>query len=751
MPRRQKTFSIDLSPTKNEVQDSEANALASSEVTASEEEGSSASKGSSPKTATRKKASKRSSKRASIQPDLLPVDQMQSASNSAQGVLDTSGHVFQQANSMANEPMVESDDAMRAAEGKDPIAWEPEAVVEEPPCEKAIPESEEQGSDLHALIPAENHEVALALTSSTTESESAEAGKAQGDEEVGQKSASHHKARRVPRVLVANPVSKMIGHWYDRLSGAVSSGTLSGMEEEYSSGHTGRDFLWNTIGVGTWGMVFPLLTIVVTRLVGVEQAGMFSLAFITGLMLMFLANYGVRTFQVSDVSEEYSFQEYQINRIITCIIMIVVGVGYLWIRGYESDMLIISAGVYAYKLIDGLADVYEGRLQQVDKLYLAGISQAIRSVIAVAVFSLVLFVSLNLPAACVAMAIAAAITFVVVTYPLALFETPRSKGVKVAHLWSLLKLCFPLFIALFMYNLIDNMPKFLMEGRLAYENQLYFNALYFPAHSILLIAGFVYKPLLLRMAQQWADPAQRKKFDLTIVGIMGVIVVLTFAMMGIMGWIGLPIMSYLYGLDFGQFKGLCFIMLAAGGVTAAIEFIYQVITVLRRQNQLMRSYVVAFGFSLFVPILLIEFTGLPGAVIGYLIVMTILFVLLMSEYVSIRLEFTHQSIEEVYKAGTYEYYQYLYEDQKNQKVAQSDAVDANEIVVAGEDGESQTPEGEGSAHNATGDSPDVASADGESSASCAAVDSSGSSNGESQASTKRTSSRRRARGAKEKS
>ena len=73
---------------------------------------------------------------------------------------------------------------------------------------------------------------------------------------------------------------------------------------------------------------------------------------------------------------------------------------------------------------------------------------------------------------------------------------------------------------------------------------------------------------------------------------------------------------------------------------------------------------IAFGFSLFVPILLIEFTGLPGAIIGYLIVMAILFVLLISEYVSIRLEFTHQGIEEVYKAGTYEYYQYLYEDQK---------------------------------------------------------------------------------------
>ncbi|MEF2896475.1 MAG: hypothetical protein U0N69_04420, partial [Senegalimassilia anaerobia] len=41
---------------------------------------------------------------------------------------------------------------------------------------------------------------------------------------------------------------------------------------------------------------------------------------------------------------------------------------------------------------------------------------------------------------------------------------------------------------------------------------------------------------------------------------------------------------------------------------------------------------------LFVPVLLVNFTGLPGAVIGYLIVMCILLVLLVSEYASIRMD-----------------------------------------------------------------------------------------------------------------
>lgn len=450
-----------------------------------------------------------------------------------------------------------------------------------------------------------------------------------------------------------NFITRTVNDWCNRLLGAVSDRSLAEQEEEYAAHRTTRDFVWNTIGVGMWGMVFPLLTIVVTQLVGVEQAGMFSLAFVTGLMLMFVANYGVRAYQVSDIEEEHSFSDYQINRFLTCIIMVVAGFAYCAIRGYTDSMLLISAGVYLYKMVDGLADVYEGRLQQVDKLYLAGISQAFRSIVVVIVFSIVLFVSRNLEAACISMAVSSAATFLFLTFPLALFETPKSRKWSFGGIFDLFKQCFPLFVALFMYNLIDNMPKFVMEGVLSYDNQLYFNALYFPAHGILLTAGFIYKPLLLKMANVWADPAKRKRFDFIIVVILASIVVMTLAMMLIMGSIGLPIMSFLYGIDFMPFRDLCFIMLVAGGVTAGIEFVYQVITVLRQQKSVMKLYLITFGFSLFIPILLINFTGLPGAIIGYLIVMCILFVLLIWEYFRIRYEMSRQTAAEKVETGAH--------------------------------------------------------------------------------------------------
>ena len=460
-----------------------------------------------------------------------------------------------------------------------------------------------------------------------------------------------HRNAKPPKPHKPNFVTRIVNRWFNRLMGAVSTRTLAGQEEEYEAHRTTRDYVWNTIGIGAWGMVFPILTIIVTQLVGVEQAGMFSLAFVTGTLLMIVANYGVRTYQVSDVDEVHSFSDYQVNRWITCAFMVVVGLAYCAVRGYGGDMLTISIGVYMYKMIDGLADVYEGRLQQVDKLYLAGISQAFRSIVAFVAFALCLLVTRNIGVASIAMAIAAAATFVIVTFPLTLFETPKSRRISLGSIGALFKQCFPLFVALFMYTLIDNMPKFVMEGVLPYDSQLYFNALYFPAQGILLTVGFIYKPLLVRMANVWADPEKRKRFDLIIVAIMAVIVVLTAGVALVMAWFGITVMSFMYGVDFEQFRGLCFIMLAAGGVTAAIDFLYQVITVLRHQRSVTKLYLITFGFSLFIPILLVNFTGLPGAVIGYLIVMCILLVLLVWEYLRIRMELSRQTKAETEAAS----------------------------------------------------------------------------------------------------
>ena len=437
-------------------------------------------------------------------------------------------------------------------------------------------------------------------------------------------------------------LEQLVTDWVNRLLGVVNDRSFHEGSAQYAPNQTKSDFLWNTAGTGVWGVVFPLLTIVVTQISGATQAGMFSMSFVVATLLMILANFGIRTFQISDVCEAYSFADYRINRLITCVAAVVVGWLYCSFRGYDSAMVTMTMGVVVYKTIDGFADVYEGRLQQVGKMYLAGVSMLVRSVCVFVLFCIVLVVSQNLEAASIVMAVVAVLTLVFFTLPLAHMETPKSAPVSVAHVFGLFKQSWPLFAALFIYSLADNMPKFVMEGELSYDNQLYYNALYFPAMFILMTAQAVYKPMLVSMAKVWHDPQKRMRFDLIILAVVVFIVVLTALVALVMLWVGLDVLGFLYGLDFQPFRSISLIMLVAGGVTAGIDFLYQTVTILRRQKDIMVAYVIALVLSAFVPLLLIHYAQLEGAVIGYLVVMSVLFMLML--YVYFRIRFT--------KAGT---------------------------------------------------------------------------------------------------
>ena len=452
----------------------------------------------------------------------------------------------------------------------------------------------------------------------------------------GPDSSQATRRRRRERDREPGPVRRMVNAWWNRLLGAVYGGGFSTQEAEYEDHATRRDYLWNTLGTAVWGMAFPLLTIVSTQLVGAEEAGKFSIAFVTGTLIMIACNYGVRNFQVSDIDEKTSFASYQLNRWLCGALALACGLVYSSARGYDAQMATIGLGVYLYKVIDGVADVYEGRLQQADKLYLAGMSQMLRSAGVIAVFSMALFLTRSMPIAAMAMGIAAIASLVLVTAPLALLETEKSRRVSLREVGHLFIQCAPLFGALFLFNLIESMPKFVMEGTLAYKYQLYFNALFFPAQAILLSIGFIYKPQLLRLSSIWANPRKRRRFDLIIVAVMALIVIITSVCAAFMAGPGIPLMSFMYGLNFERYRTLALLMVVAGGVTAAIDFLYAIITVLRHAGDVTKIYLICFAVSVVLPVILINLLGLMGAVVSYLAIMALLLVLLIIEYAHIR-------------------------------------------------------------------------------------------------------------------
>ena len=95
-----------------------------------------------------------------------------------------------------------------------------------------------------------------------------------------------------------------------------------------------QSVVWNIMSSGLNSVVSMFLLLVVTRVSGVVDAGIFSLGFSTSQMMLTIGNYGMRNYQATDIENKYSFGIYRSSRIITNILMLGATVVFVLFKGY---------------------------------------------------------------------------------------------------------------------------------------------------------------------------------------------------------------------------------------------------------------------------------------------------------------------------------------------------------------------------------------------------------------------------------
>lgn len=113
---------------------------------------------------------------------------------------------------------------------------------------------------------------------------------------------------------------------------------------------TKKDYIWNMIGSVCYSASSFYYMMLVTRICGVNDGGVFALAFATAQLLLTFGRYGMRTYQATDVRCNYTFLEYGTSRVLTCAGMILFAWIYSAAAGYSSYKTQIFIWVAALKL-----------------------------------------------------------------------------------------------------------------------------------------------------------------------------------------------------------------------------------------------------------------------------------------------------------------------------------------------------------------------------------------------------------------
>lgn len=365
-----------------------------------------------------------------------------------------------------------------------------------------------------------------------------------------------------------------------------------------------NSFLWNMIGSMLMAFQSVIMLMILTRVLGLVDAGIFTIAFANANLFLNIGKYGMRYFQVSDLKRQFSFSEYKASRVITVIAMLLTSIVYTlyaaFANTYSVEKTQIIIWMCLFKVVDAIEDIYHGYYQQENRLDIASKCLALRMFITIIVFALGLILFKNqLIALIISTIITTALFLIFTKWTFGVFHKSVSKP-DLKNVISLLKLCFPLFAGAFLSFYIGNAPKYAIDANLSDSLQACYGFIAMPVFVIGLLNSFIFNPMLYKMTRLW-NSGKVKAFVMhtfiqsSLVGIITIVCIAGAYLLGI------PVLSWLYNTDLAPYKTELLILLLGGGFLGLSGLLNAFITIIRYQKRIMWGYafiaILAFLFS----------------------------------------------------------------------------------------------------------------------------------------------------------
>ncbi|HOO79520.1 MAG TPA: oligosaccharide flippase family protein [Lachnospiraceae bacterium] len=367
-----------------------------------------------------------------------------------------------------------------------------------------------------------------------------------------------------------------------------------------------------------WNMIFSVLNAAqsaillyfVNLICREERAGIFSFAFSIAVLFMYIGNYGIRNFQVSDTKERYRPSQYYAFRMVTLLAMVICVAIYILSRfamppisnagNNSSEKMLVIIALCLTRLAECLEDVFHGRYQQQNALYLAGMQGTVRILFANLAFVLILMINHNLVWASMVMAIASwvcVVFFAIVTIrQFGGFALDFSgKGMK-----SMMLECFPLFTGYFLITYLGNVTKYALERYESNSLQTYFNMIFMPVFVINLLSTMIFRPIIGTMAENY-NHGKIKEYQKLIQKQNGMIAIIAVLIITICYFIGIPTLSWFYKTDLSEYQIPFLILLLGGTLSAYSSFLNVCIITIRGQKKMLiatlLTAVVSYGIT----------------------------------------------------------------------------------------------------------------------------------------------------------
>ena len=115
------------------------------------------------------------------------------------------------------------------------------------------------------------------------------------------------------------------------------------------------NFIWNIIGTTTNALNSLFFMIAITRINGLEDAGIFTIAFSTACILYMIGIYAGRIYQVTENNDKISDTDYIVNRLISSGAVIIIVILFVIFKGYNLYKSTIFVALITYKSLEAIS------------------------------------------------------------------------------------------------------------------------------------------------------------------------------------------------------------------------------------------------------------------------------------------------------------------------------------------------------------------------------------------------------------
>lgn len=385
-----------------------------------------------------------------------------------------------------------------------------------------------------------------------------------------------------------------------------------------------RVYIWNTCGSLMNALSSLVLLMLINRMLDGVAGGVFSIGFACAQLVYSVSSYEMLTYQVTDKSR-FSYGVYSFTKLALLLVAVLVGAGQLIWYGFIDEKAAVVMLLCLYKAVDGFDVLFMATLQKNERLDLYGLSLSLRILVSMLLFGAALFFLQSL---LWAVAIFSVINILWVLTVDALlsqrYERFRVEW-KLRPMIQLLWDCFPLFLYSLVIVYISNESKYLLEQLYNEELQNAYAIILMPAFAINLAGLFASRPLITTLSRHYEDDLPR--FRKILLRLLLLLAGLTVACL-VGGWfLGIPLLSAVYGVELAPYKTALMLIILGGGANAVIGLAYNIITIMRKQRLMLGAAVAVLLLLKLVGRPLVSGFGIDGSALVYLVGMAALAVL----------------------------------------------------------------------------------------------------------------------------